>query len=168
MLHRTSQPISAIALISMLFLAFTTLFAQPAEAFAGGVVRKTTSFVIKKTGKKSTRKAIKQTVKQGAKIPAKVGKTLENNPKVLKTCEKLGMTGIIVSGGSDVAKHALRGEIETTQSNGTLKKEQGPISMSLPKSINSLGESLQWPLLLFSGIVGLAIAIAIIKSAGAP
>lgn len=173
MTYKFNHHLSLATLGFVAILLLAGMLTQPAQASVGTIVGRTikgaSSVIMKKPTGKTAQKGIKKAVQQGAqkaeKAPGKIIATIEKHPKVLKTGERLGMTGIIASSTKDVAKHALRGEIETVQSNGTLTKEQGPISMNLPKSIDSVGESLQWPFILFSTIVAVAIAIGIVKKA---
>lgn len=85
------------------------------------------------------------------KFPARVLDTLEAHPKILQACTKLGVTGIVVGGAVHTGKYALRGHIETTEPDGTVTREQGPITLDASKGC---GLGIQWALpLLCAGLV---------------
>lgn len=103
-----------------------------------------------------TPSARSQLLQKVAKLPEHVITTLEKSPNIVRACTALGITGIVVAGGTQVGTQAFKGEIETIQPDGTIIKEHGAISFNMDKTT----EALKTPLTAF------AIALALILSGG--
>lgn len=103
-----------------------------------------------------TPSARSQFFSKAAQNPEKVLTTLEKYPNVINACKALGITGIIVAGGTKVGSQAMRGEIETIHPDGTVTREVGPFSMNVEK----ITESLEKPLMVFGGILAAGLSLA--------
>ncbi|NLN94402.1 MAG: hypothetical protein GX130_14020 [Candidatus Hydrogenedens sp.] len=103
-----------------------------------------------------TPSARSQLFSKAAQGPEKVLTALEKHPNIINACKTLGITGIIVAGGTKVGSQALRGEIETIHPDGTVTKEMGPISLNVEK----VAESLENPLMVFGGILAGGLSLA--------